>query len=63
MQWRCAATYGGSPDTAVRLQFVSIGDANERSDLECRAAGVLKLDFRRFEPLEKFPDMLVAAVR
>jgi hypothetical protein len=42
---------------------VSIDDANGRFDLERRTAGVLNLDFRRFETLEKFPDTLVAAVR
>jgi glycosyltransferase involved in cell wall biosynthesis len=43
------------------LRFVLMGDGNQRSDLERRAAGLSNLDFRPFEPPETFPDTLAAA--
>jgi putative colanic acid biosynthesis glycosyltransferase WcaI len=43
------------------LRFVLMGDGNQRSDLERRAAGLSNVDFRPFEPPETFPDTLAAA--
>ncbi len=43
------------------VRFVLMGDGNQRSDLERRAAGLSILDFRPFEPSETFPDTLAAA--
>ena len=36
------------------VRFVLMGDGNQQSDLERRAAGLSILDFRPFEPSETF---------
>jgi glycosyltransferase involved in cell wall biosynthesis len=46
---------------AAGVRFVLMGDGNQRSELERRAAGLSNVDFRPFEPPETFPDTLAAA--
>ncbi len=50
-----------APSGFADLRFVLMGDGNQRSDLERLAAGMSNVDFRPFEPPERFPDTLAAA--